>query len=175
MLGFKNWRHYLQGSKYMVYVISNHNNFRYFITTKKLIVKQIRWAEKLSAFDFIIEYRKKTLNFANASSRRPDIMKPEDGEDVNNDFLSTLRNKLRNQFYQPKLLEDLKVSSAVKLAASTTRLNSNVTADIQTIGLNERVLARRYGVLKVAASQLLVYQVMKSKRFYLKLREPMIV
>ena len=159
----------------MIHVISDHNNLRYFITTKKLIVKQVRWAEKLSAFNFIIEYRKRTLNSANALSRKLDIMKPRDDENVNDNFLLTLRNKLRNQSYQSELLENLRVPSAVKLAASTTRLSSNATADIQVIGLDEKMLARRHDVLKVAASRLLVHQVMKSERSYLKLREPMIV
>ena len=86
----------MQDNKHMIYVILNHNNFRYFITTKKLIVKQVRWAEKLFVFDFIIEYYKKTLNFANAPSRKSDIMKPRNDENVNNDFLFILRNKLRN-------------------------------------------------------------------------------
>ena len=174
VLGFKNWRHYLQGSKHMVHVISDHNNLRYFMTTKELTAKQVRWAEKLSAFDFTIEYRKGTLNPADAPSRRPDIMKPGGGEDVNDDFLPTLRNKLRNQSYQPELLGDPRVPSAVKLAASTMRLGSKPTADTQAIGLDERVLARRYGVLEAAASRLLVHQIMKSERSYLKLREPMV-
>ena len=164
----------MQGSKHMIHVISDHNNLRYFMITKELTAKQVRWAKKLSAFDFTIEYRKKTLNPTNASLRKSDIIKSKDDEDVNNDFLFTLRNKLRNQFYQPKLLRDPKVSSAVKLAASTTRLSSNAIADTQAIDLDERVLARRHGVLKAAASRLLVHQIMKSKRFYLKLREPMI-
>ena len=101
-------------------------------------------------------------------------MKPKDDENVNNNFLSILRNKLRNQFYQSKLLKDFRVPSAVKLAASTTRLSSNVTANTQVIDLNERVLAKRHDVLETATSRLLIHQIIKSKRSYLKLREPII-
>ena len=41
VLGFKTWRHYLQGSKYPICVISDHNNLCYFMTTKELSAKQI--------------------------------------------------------------------------------------------------------------------------------------
>lgn len=99
MLGFKNWKHYLQGSKHPIRIISDHNNLRYFIITKELNTKQIRWAEKLAAFNFIIKYRKRTLNPTDTPSRRPNIVKPDNNEDNNNSFLPTLQNKLRNQEY----------------------------------------------------------------------------
>ena len=174
MLGFKNWRHYLQDSKHIVRVITNHNNFRYFMTTKKLNVKQVRWTKKFAAFDFIIEYRKGTLNSANASSKRLDIMKSEGTKDSNEAFFFILRNKLRNREYQSKILMNFKISVAVKLAASTTQLNSMSIANISATDWNEKVLVRRHDVLKVAAFRLLIHQIMKSKRFYLKLRESMI-
>ena len=41
VLDFKTWRHYLQGSKDPIRVILDHNNLRYFMTTKKLSAKQI--------------------------------------------------------------------------------------------------------------------------------------
>ena len=99
MLKFKNWRYYLQNCKYTIRVISNYNNFRYFMITKKLNVKQIRWIEKLIAFDFEIEYRKNKFNFANASSRKFNIIKMNlnDNENNNDDFFFILRNKFRNQ------------------------------------------------------------------------------
>ena len=174
MLDFKNWRHYLQDSKHIVRVITNHNNFRYFMTTKKLNAKQVRWAKKLAAFDFIIEYRKNTLNSANAPSRRFDIMKSKNTKDSNEAFLFILRNKLRNREYQSKILMNLKISVAVKLAASTTQLSNMSIANISVIDWNERMLVKRYDVLKVAAFRLLIHQIMKSKKSYLKLRKSMI-
>ncbi len=64
---------------------------------KKLNAWQMRWTEKLAAFDFHIKYRRDKLNFANVSSRRLDIMKLNDSEKNNDYFLSTLQNKLYNQ------------------------------------------------------------------------------
>ena len=175
MLDFKNWRHYLQGSKHPIRVIFDHNNLRYFMTIKELNAKQIRWAEKLAAFDFNIEYRKNKLNPANAPSRRSDFMKP-DGNDKNNDrFLFILRNKFRNQNYQPDLQSDQRVFASVKLAASTARLRSTATTNTRSTASDEKVLDRcACRILDTAAFRLLVHQIMKSKRFYLKLRESMI-
>ena len=56
------------------------------MNTKKFNAKQIRWIEKLIAFDFTIEYRKNIFNFANASSKKFDMIKFDDNENNNNDF-----------------------------------------------------------------------------------------
>ena len=117
---FKNWRHYLQNNKHSIRVIFDHNNFRYFLTIKKFNSKQVRWVEKLIAFDFTIKYRKNKLNFANASSKRFDIMKSNDNENNNDKFLFILRNKLRNQNYQFDLQSDQRVFVSIKFATSTT-------------------------------------------------------
>ena len=155
-------------------MISNHNNFRYFITTKKLFVKQVRWAKKLIVFNFIIKYRKKTFNFANASSRKFNIIKSKNAKSVNNDFLLILRNKFRNQFYQSKLLKNFKVLLTVKLTISTTRLNNKFIVNIQIIDLNKKMFVKRYDVLKIATFRFLIHQIIKLKKFYLKLRESII-
>ncbi len=97
VLDFKNWQHYFQSSKWFICVITNHNNLRYFMMIKKLNIWQMRWAEKLTAFDFHIKYHRDKLNSANASSRRFNIMKLNDSKKNNDYFLFTLQNKLRNQ------------------------------------------------------------------------------
>ena len=99
VLKFKNWRHYLQDNKHFIRVITNHNNLYYFMSIKKFNAKQIRWTKKLVAFNFIIKYRRKKLNFANASLKRSDIIKFDDNENNNDDFLFILRNKFRNLKY----------------------------------------------------------------------------
>ena len=41
---FKTWRHYLEGSRHEVLVLTDHNNLRQFMDTKSLSSKQVRWA-----------------------------------------------------------------------------------------------------------------------------------
>ena len=70
--------------------------------TKKFIAMQIYLIKKLIAFNFIIEYCRKRLNLANVSSKRFDIIKLDDNENNNDNFLFILRYKLRNSKCQSK-------------------------------------------------------------------------
>src|SRR5438552_4100826 len=73
--------------------MTDHNNLRYFMTTKELTRRQARWAEKLSAFDFEIVHRAGKANPADGHSRRPDYEPDENWE--NDILLPTLQNKLK--------------------------------------------------------------------------------
>ena len=44
---FKTWRHYLEGCKHEVLVLTDHNNLRRFMDTKSLSSRQVRWAQEL--------------------------------------------------------------------------------------------------------------------------------
>ncbi len=100
-------------------------------------------------------------------------MKSNDSKKNNDYFLFTLRNKLRNQKCQSELLENEEVSTAIKLAALMMQLNDIVIADTQVMCSNKKVLARSCRILNTASSQLLIHQIIKSKRFYLKMSESM--
>lgn len=82
------------------------------MTTKELDARQVRWAEKLAAFDFNIQYRRGKANLVHAPSRRPDIVELDGSEGLNDDFLPTLRNKLCNRVYRPELQEDSNIPAA---------------------------------------------------------------
>ena len=86
---FKHWRHYLEGSEHTIRVQTDHNNLKYFFTTKRLNARQARWAEKLAAFDFEIEYKPGCLNPADGPSRRWDY-KPSNFRERNVGMLPTL-------------------------------------------------------------------------------------
>ena len=62
MDAFKHWRHYLQGTKHEVSVITDHKNLTAFTTTKALNRRQVRWAEELASYNFKITYQKGTKN-----------------------------------------------------------------------------------------------------------------
>ena len=51
---FKTWRHYLEGCKHEVLVLTDHNNLCCFMDTKSLSSRQVRWAQKLSRYHFRI-------------------------------------------------------------------------------------------------------------------------
>ncbi|KAF5685676.1 natch ankyrin domain-containing protein [Fusarium circinatum] len=70
---FKEFRHYLMGSKYQVKVYTDHQNISYFATTHELNRQQLRYAEYLCKFNFVIIHRKGSENGrADIISRRPD-------------------------------------------------------------------------------------------------------
>jgi hypothetical protein len=57
---------------HQVVIITDHNNLKYFITTKELNRRQARWAKKLSRYDFIIKYHPNRCNPTNSPLRRLD-------------------------------------------------------------------------------------------------------
>jgi RNase H-like domain found in reverse transcriptase/Reverse transcriptase (RNA-dependent DNA polymerase)/Integrase zinc binding domain len=71
---FRQWRHYLLGTHFKVIVLTDHNNLKYFMTTKVLNGRQARWAELLAQYDFEIQYRTGKTNPADAPSRRSDYV-----------------------------------------------------------------------------------------------------
>ncbi|KAF8830708.1 hypothetical protein HHX47_DHR2000968 [Lentinula edodes] len=71
---FKQWRAYCEGSRHQIQVYSDHNNLQYFTTTKQLTARQARWAELLSGYDFVINYRPGRLGAKpDALTRRSDV------------------------------------------------------------------------------------------------------
>ena len=74
VFAFKQWRHYLKRARKQVLVLTNHRNFSRFMTTTKLSFRQVRWAQELSRYNFVIDYRSDNKNFANDLSRRFDHM-----------------------------------------------------------------------------------------------------
>ncbi len=54
---FETWRHYLEGAAYTIFVLTNYKNLKKFIETTRLSGRQIRWSQKLSRYDFKIDYR----------------------------------------------------------------------------------------------------------------------
>ena len=69
---FKTWKHYLEGSKHKLLVLTDHNNLRRFMETKSLSSRQVYWAQKLSRYHFQIDHcQGKANGAADALSRYP--------------------------------------------------------------------------------------------------------
>ena len=69
---FKTWRHYLEGCKHKVFVLTNYNNLCRFINMKSLSSRQVKWAQELFRYHFRIDYcQGKANKAADALSRFP--------------------------------------------------------------------------------------------------------
>ncbi len=53
---FKTWRYYLEGYKYEVCIFIDHKKLRQFMITKNLSSHWVPWAQKLSHYNFHINY-----------------------------------------------------------------------------------------------------------------------
>ena len=138
VMAFKQWRHYLEGSRYPIEVITDHNNLKYFMTTKELNGRQARWALRLAAFDFVIRYQPGRLNAADALSRRPDYAAIEQGEDM---ILPTLQNKLKSMEMADLGVNRLQVNSII--AVNRQLVNSVTTKKKNGMtSINQRSLSR---------------------------------
>ena len=111
---FKTWRHYLEGCKHKVLVLTNHNNLRQFMDTKSLSSRQVRWAQELSRYHFRIDYRQGKANGAvDALSRF--LQRSQDEEEKlraeNTQILYRLQTSLTNAS-----LSGLSLNSATDLS-----------------------------------------------------------
>ena len=96
---FKTWRHYLEGCKYKVFVLTDHNNLRRFIDTKSLSSRQVRWAQELFRYDIQIDYCQGNANgAANILSCFPQRNKDEEEKlrTENTQILYCLQSSLTN-------------------------------------------------------------------------------
>ena len=102
-------------------------------------------------------------------------MKSNDNDKNNDKFLFILRNKFRNSNYQFDLQNDQCVFATIKFAISITQLRNIITTNIRNIASNEKIFDKCIcKILNIVAFRFLIHQIMKSKKFYLKLRKSMI-
>jgi hypothetical protein len=53
---FQEWRHFLEGVQHPVTVYTDHKNLEYFMSTKVLNRRQVRWSISFLRFNFVITY-----------------------------------------------------------------------------------------------------------------------
>ena len=70
---FKEWRSYLEGAQHQTTVLTDHRNLEWFKETKKYTRRQVRWAQLLAGYDFVIVFRPGVKGGKpDALTRRPD-------------------------------------------------------------------------------------------------------
>jgi hypothetical protein len=79
VMSCRHWRHYLEGARHLVEVLTDHHNIQRFMTTKSLTGRQTRWWETLSGYNLNLVYRVGKKNPADTPSRRPDNAKAPEG------------------------------------------------------------------------------------------------
>ena len=83
---------------YVIYVLYNYNNLRYFITTKSLSTYQAWYIKELAKFNFKIEYKLSKLNPINILSWYLDYakgFKNSSKKTILNAILPILQQKLQ--------------------------------------------------------------------------------
>ena len=86
---FEEWHAELEGSPYMIEVLSDHKNLEYFMSTKLLSRRQARWSEFLSRFNFRIVYRMgKSSGKLDALTRR--LKDLPDGDDERREHMNQI-------------------------------------------------------------------------------------
>jgi len=137
---FKEWRHYLEGAQHTVQVITDHDNLKYFMTTKRLNRRQTGWAEELAAYDFNIFYRKGKLNPVDGLSRRPDY--EEHAEERDQTILPTMRNKLRSRPFlaDPQVGTDAIIAASISIVEGPRKAREakdNLDTSLQTFSTSD--------------------------------------
>ncbi|GJV39671.1 putative reverse transcriptase domain-containing protein [Tanacetum coccineum] len=74
VFAFKMWRHYLYGTKYVVF--TNHKSLQHILDQKELNIRQRRWLELLSDYDCEIRYHIGKANVVADALSRKERSKP---------------------------------------------------------------------------------------------------
>ncbi|CAJ0916798.1 unnamed protein product [Ranitomeya imitator] len=59
---FEEWRHWLEGAKHRIVVLTDHKNLIYLESAKRLNPRQARWSLFFSRFDFVVSYLQGSKN-----------------------------------------------------------------------------------------------------------------
>ena len=140
----KEWRRYLEGNTKPFDLFTDHNNLRYFMKTKTLSRRQVRWAEGLAEYHFSIIHRAGRRNPADGPSRRPDYArKDQDGPDDSDlGIVRRLADKLDRKGYVP-LRQDETAGSFVSLEANLIEMVQSTQEG--TIGFQDQGLRSEVG------------------------------
>ena len=126
---FKEWRPELEGTALLVKVLTDHKGLEYFMSTKKLTPRQVKWVEFLSEINFMISYQSgKKNNKANALTRKPNEQ-PTNNEDKRH------KNSIRvllppNRINYEAELQPIKKDHANRTNSDTDSNTSNETSSL---------------------------------------------
>jgi hypothetical protein len=119
----KHFRGELRSCKDKFTILSDHRNLQYFMTTRRLSERQIRWAEELSYYNFTIKFR------AGKDSEKPDLLSRRAQvmlKDLSDEWLNERKFQLiRDRWLSPPMLTKEtvygEVAEVIQLSAVQTR------------------------------------------------------
>ena len=97
----EDWRRYVSNTRHRITILTDHQNLVPFMTTKKLVGRQIRWMEILSQYHIKIEYR------PGKEGGKPDALTRREGDlQKNND--ERIRQRERTLLPKEQYFEAIK-------------------------------------------------------------------
>jgi hypothetical protein len=111
---FEHWRSELEGTSHPVEVLTDHKALEYFMSTKALSGRQVRWAEILSRYNFKIVYRPGKANTADPLTRM----------DTDTTDLNRMKEHAREhqllpaKYLDPRIVQSLGNIEAIDLTAT---------------------------------------------------------
>jgi hypothetical protein len=126
LLAVVDMRHWLQGSPYLISVVSDHKNLEYFMNSQVLNCRQARWAMFLSDFDFCLVWGPRKSNVADPPSRHPDFI-PQQGDDhLTLQHKVLLTPKHTSFLFSPEPTEpSIKISALMTSALTTLSIDNS--------------------------------------------------
>ena len=79
--GLQHWRHWLEGTKEPVRIITDHRNLEYFKNPRPLNRRQLRWLEQLTHYNYEIAYRPGDKNCAADALSRKEEHRPDQADE----------------------------------------------------------------------------------------------
>jgi hypothetical protein len=108
-----------------VEVFSDHQNLSYFTTAKILNRRQARWAQELSSYNFVINYRPGKLNGKADLLSRLEQYRPEKGGDKDQPIRTVLREEhFQRAGLEPKPLSYSEEQSYAFASISSTKADT---------------------------------------------------
>jgi hypothetical protein len=75
--GLQHWRHWLEGTKELIRIITDHCNLEYFKNPRPLNRRQLQWLEQLTHYNYEIGYRPGNKNLAADALSQKEEHRPE--------------------------------------------------------------------------------------------------
>jgi hypothetical protein len=83
-IAFEEWRHLLERTPHTTMIYTDHKNLKYFMNTRVLNRRQVRWSMSLSRFDFVFTYRPDNLQGKPDVLSRRSYLAPKEGHPILN-------------------------------------------------------------------------------------------